>query len=242
MAADRAFIAALRAAFTAQADAAAAPPMQAYMKSALPFHGIAAPLRRQITAAVVKAHPLRDTGTLAATMLALWHEAGHREERYAASELAAVGPHRRLVDLRLLPVYEAMIASGAWWDHCDEISGNALPALWRIDAAAIKAVLRRWSTGDDLWLRRAAMLAQRRLKAGEVDAVLLYATILPALADPRFAAEFFIRKGIGWALRERSYQAPDEVQAFCREYAAQLSPLTKREALKVIARRAAKAA
>jgi 3-methyladenine DNA glycosylase AlkD len=46
--------------------------------------------------------------------------------------------------------------------------------------------------------------------------------------------EFFIRKGIGWALRERSYAAPEEVQAFCAEYQGQLAPLTVREALKVI--------
>ncbi len=53
------------------------------------------------------------------------------------------------------------------------------------------------------------------------------------------AREFFIRKGMGWALRERSYAAPDEVQAFVDEYRDRLSPLTRREALKVIHKRAA---
>jgi 3-methyladenine DNA glycosylase AlkD len=81
------------------------------------------------------------------------------------------------------------------------------------------------------------MLCQRSLGAEHVDAVLLYDTILPSIGKGRFADEFFIRKGIGWALRERSYAAPDEVQAFLREYAAQLSPLTRREALKALARR-----
>ena len=88
-----------------------------------------------------------------------------------------------------------------------------------------------------LWLRRASFLCQRRLKAPHFDAVLLYDCILPSIGAGRFANEFFIRKGIGWALRERSYAAPDEVQAFCREYASQLAPLTVREALKVIERR-----
>ena len=68
------------------------------------------------------------------------------------------------------------------------------------------------------------------------DARLLYATILPSVGTSPVAAEFFIRKGIGWALRERSYDAPDEVRAFCREYASQLAPLTVREALKAITR------
>jgi 3-methyladenine DNA glycosylase AlkD len=67
--------------------------------------------------------------------------------------------------------------------------------------------------------------------------VLLYETILPSIGVSAFAKEFFIRKGVGWALRQRSYKAPEEVQVFCDEYADQLSPLTLREALKVISKR-----
>lgn len=225
----------LRARLAAQADAARAGPMQAYMKSSMPFLGIAAPLRRRLQAEAVRAHPLQDTATLAATMRRLWREARHREERYAAMELARIGPHAKLIDLALLPVYEEMIVDGAWWDICDDISGNALPRLLQLDPQQMKPVVRAWAVGDDLWLRRAAILCQRRLKAG-FDAVLLYECILPSIGSGRFADEFFIRKGIGWALRERAYAAPDEVQAFCREYAAQLAPLTRREALRVALR------
>jgi 3-methyladenine DNA glycosylase AlkD len=89
-------------------------------------------------------------------------------------------------------------------------------------------------------LRRAAMLCQRRMKDG-FDAELFYACILPSIGNVRFADDFFIRKGIGWALRERSYAAPDEVRAFLREYDAQLSPLTKREAMKAMLRNKAAA-
>ena len=84
-----------------------------------------------------------------------------------------------------------------------------------------------------MWLRRAAMLSQRSLKTG-FDAVLLYDTLQPSIAGGQFADEFFIRKGMGWALRERAYAAPDEVRAFCTEYADRLSPLTRREALRVL--------
>lgn len=237
MAADRAFIDAVRAALAPHADLGQAPSMQAYMKSTMPYLGIATPLRRRLVAGVVAGRPQRDAAGLAHTMRALWRSATHREERYVAMELARVGPHRRLIDLRLLPVYEEMIASGAWWDYCDDISGQGLGALLQRHGAELKPTLRAWSSGDDLWLRRAAMLAQRGLKQG-FDAELLYDTILPSLDDPRFKGEFFIRKGMGWALRERSYAAPDEVRAFCREYAGQLSPLTVREALKALRRRA----
>jgi 3-methyladenine DNA glycosylase AlkD len=231
-------IAALRAAFAAHADPAQAAPMQAYMKSALPFYGIAAPLRRRLTAEAVGAHPCVDTAALAHTMRTLWDEARFREERYAAVELPRLGRrHPKLVNLELLPLAEHMIASGAWWDLVDDLSGNLLARLLERHPREVKPLLRRWAKSDDLWLRRAAMLSQRSLDAIAFDPVLLYDCILPSIGSStsaRLAGEFFIRKGIGWALRERSYAAPDEVQAFCKEYAAQLAPLTVREALKVI--------
>ena len=233
------FIDALRAAFAAHADPVRAAPMQAYMKSAMPFLGIAAPLRRRLTAAVVAAHPAADAAALACTMRELWRTARHREERYAAIELPRLGRvHPQLVDLTLLPVVEAMIVEGAWWDLVDDLSGNVLARLLERHPRELKPLLRRWAGGDDLWLRRAAMLCQRRLNPEAVDPRLLYDTILPSIGPGAcFAGEFFIRKGIGWALRARSVAAPDEVLAFCREYATQLSPLSRREALKAIQRR-----
>jgi 3-methyladenine DNA glycosylase AlkD len=234
-------IAALRVAFAAHADPVSAAPMQAYMKSALPFYGIAAPLRRRLTGEAVKAHPSRDTAALVRTMRTLWRGARFREERYAAVELPRLGRmHPPLVNLELLPLVEEMIVSAAWWDLVDDISGNVLARLFERHPSEMKPRLRRWANGDDLWLRRAAMLCQRSLEATRIDTVLLYETILPSIGKGKFADEFFIRKGIGWALRERSYAAPDEVQAFCQEYARQLSPLTVREALKVIHKRNAR--
>ena len=228
---------ALRESFAAHADAARAAPMQAYMKSAMPFHGIPTPLRRRLTADAVQAHPAADTAALARDMLALWQGATHREQRYAAVELPRTGRrHPKLVHLSLLPLTQQLIAEGAWWDLVDDLSGNLLPRLIERDPATVHATLRRWAQGDDLWLRRAAILAQRNVRPALFDARLLYATILPSVGTSPVAAEFFIRKGIGWALRERSYDVPDEVRAFCREYASQLAPLTVREALKAITR------
>jgi 3-methyladenine DNA glycosylase AlkD len=233
------FVAALRERFAAHADPVIAEPMQAYMKSALPCHGIKAPLRRQLTAELVRQQPLPDTATLTETMRRLWRDARYREERYAAMELARVGPHRKLLALSMLPLYEEMIADGAWWDYCDDISAAAVAPLLQRHPRTVQALLRRWARSDSLWLRRAAFLCQRSLKH-DFDAVLFYDTILPSIGAGKFANEFFIRKGIGWALRSRSYAAPDEVRAFVREYESQLSPLTRREAMKVLVRRAAR--
>ena len=239
MAADPALVVALRSALAAQAQPEKAGPMQAYMKSAMPFWGVEAPVRRQVVATVAAQHAVVDAQVLLGTVCELWNHATHREERYAALDLLRRPAQRELMDLRWLPVLRELIVSGPWWDHNDEISGQALPWLLQRYPQQVKPVLRQWALSDQLWLRRAAMLSQRGLKVEQFDAVLLYDCILPSTGSSDMAAEFFIRKGMGWALRERSYAAPDEVQAFCDEYRAQLSSLTLREALRVIAKRKA---
>jgi len=217
----------LRAAFAAHADAKRAAPMQTYMKSDLPFYGIQAPLRRRLQATVFAAMPCRSGERLAEAMLRLWRGATHREERYAAIELPDARSHRKLLGVECLPACEEMIRTGAWWDYCDAISAGAVAALLRQDPAAMRPVLLRWACSGDLWLARASILCQRSMGPA-ADAHLLYRCILPSLDSP----EFFLRKGIGWALRQRARHAPDEVRAFCREYHARLSPLTRREALR----------
>ena len=232
---------AVREALAAHADPAQAGPMQAYMKSALPFHGVPTPLRRQLVTAAAAAHPFTDTDALCAAVLALWRGATHREQRYAALDLLRLPRARKLlVNLAVptvLPVLHELIETGPWWDHNDEISGVALGLLLQHHPAAMKPLLRQWARSPNLWLRRAAMLCQRRLGDAHVDAVLLYDCLLPSLAPDPLAGEFYIRKGMGWALRERSYAAPDEVEAFCAEYRSRLSPLTLREALRVLNKR-----
>jgi 3-methyladenine DNA glycosylase AlkD len=226
-----ALIADLRATFAAHANRADAGPMQAYMKSTLPFYGIKAPLRRKLQTETLARHPLATTRQLAAAMRTLWRDARFREERYAAIEIARHRAYAKLATSALLPLWQEFIQEGAWWDYCDDISANAIAPLLAAEPAQMKPVLRRWSRGRDIWLRRAAFLCQRRLK--EVDAQLLYDCIAPSLERD----EFFLRKGIGWALRERAYKAPVEVIDFCRAHAARLAPLTRREALRVLAAR-----
>lgn len=235
--AERGFIEAVRAQLRAAADPSRAPAMQAYMKSAMPYLGVGSQQWRGIVKQTSRAGPLPDVATLAATMLALWREATHREERYVAMELALFAPHRKLAGLELLPVYEEMISSGAWWDYVDDIACFGIGALLPEHASRIHPRLRRWAVGEDLWLRRAAIICQRRLKPEQFDAHLLYGCILPAIGQRTpLAREFFLRKAVGWALRERARQAPEEVAEFCRQYHDQLSPLSLREAMRGLAR------
>ena len=95
----------------------------------------------------------------------------------------------------------------------------------------VKAVLREWAEDDDIWKRRTAILAQLRAKS-ETDTALLADAIRPSIGDP----EFFLRKGIGWALREYSKTDPAWVLAFVAANPG-LSVLSRREALKHLERR-----
>ena len=122
-----------------------------------------------------------------------------------------------------------MIVDGAWWDYVDAIATRRLWTLLENDRAAMKARMRAWSRDTDMWKRRSAIICQIKAKAA-TDLDLLYACIEPALASK----EFFLRKAIGWALREYAWTDPDEIRRYVAANAARLSSLSKREALKNI--------
>ena len=160
-------------------------------------------------------------------MLGLWRGARYREERYGAIELTGVKRFDRFQDMAALPMYEEMIVTGAWWDLVDGIAGHRLGLLLRRFPREMRKEMLAWSRSDDLWKRRSAILCQLTFKKA-TDLDLLYATIEPALASK----EFFLRKAIGWALRQYAWTDPEEVRRYVREHEKELSPLSKREALK----------
>jgi len=201
--------------------------MQAYMKSALPFYGVPKPIRTSALRPVWTAHPVTDRGTWEATVRALYDEATHREERYAALALLAVRTARPWHDVALVPLIEHLVVTGAWWDLVDEIAGRHVAPLHRADPVALAPVIRGWAQADDLWLRRTAILSQ--LGSGSTtDRALLVDVIAPNAESP----EFFLRKAIGWALRELAHHDPDWVRAYLDEQGDALSPLSRREASK----------
>ncbi len=215
-------VASVRRTLRDHADPGIAPAQQAYMKSSMPFLGVRVPEVRRLTKAAARAHPPSDVGDLERTARTLWDEATHREERYAATALTALPMARG--SLELLPLYEHMAVTGAWWDHVDEVA-HRIAALHDAHPGPTAAAVRGWSTSDDLWLRRLAILGQLG-RRNRVDLALLADLIEPNVAD----TEFFIRKAIGWALREAARVDPDWVRTFVDQH--ELSPLSRREALK----------
>lgn len=217
----------VREALVAVAEPERAPAMQAYMKSAMPYLGVSSVPRRAALREVFAGIDWPDSTAWQADVLTLWRGATHREERYAAIELSAVKAARRFQHIGVLPMYEEMIVTGAWWDYVDEIAGHRLWTLLQNDRAAMEARMRAWSTDRDMWKRRSAILCQLPAKS-DTDLDLLYACIEPSIGSD----EFFMRKAIGWALRQYAWTDPDEVARYVAANQQRLSGLSKREALK----------
>ncbi len=219
----------IRASLAAAADPARAPAMQAYMKSPMPYRGVPTPVLRRLCKEAFAGLAWPDAAAWRADVLALWREAAFREERYAAIELTGHRAARAFQTIAALPLYEELIVTGAWWDYVDTIATHRLLALLRADRPAMRATMLRWAEDADLWKRRSAILCQIKAK-GETDLDLLYRCIAPSLGS----REFFLRKAIGWALRQYAWTDPVEVRGYVAAHADRLSSLSRREALKNI--------
>jgi 3-methyladenine DNA glycosylase AlkD len=206
-----------------------APAMQAYMKSAMPYLGVSAVPLRQACKEVFAGLSWTDREVWEAEVLAIWRGAEFREERYAAIELTGIKAAREFQHIDALPMYEEMIVTGAWWDYVDNIAGQRFWTLLQNDRAAMKRAMFAWSSDADMWKRRSAIICQLRAK-NETDVDFLYACIEPSIGSK----EFFLRKAIGWALRQYAWTDPAEVQRYVAANEGRLSGLSKREALKNI--------
>ena len=198
--------------------------MQAYMKSTMPFLGVRVPEVRRLTRDLARRHPVDTRSGLERTVRELWTGAEFREERYAATALLDTSDARAVRAPELLPFYRELIVSGAWWDHVDELAHRVgeLRTRW---PDTITPQLLEWAVADDIWVRRASIICQ--LGAARDTDLALLTTAIDANATER---EFFLRKAIGWALRDYARTDPGWVRTFVE--ARELSPLSRREALK----------
>ncbi|UQV43844.1 DNA alkylation repair protein [Janthinobacterium lividum] len=216
----------LKAALETAADPSRAAPMQAYMRDQFVFLGVAAPQRRLATKTLLAGLKGIDPVTLLEHAQLLWQQP-EREYQHVALDMLVL--HRRQLLLEHIPALLALARQRAWWDSVDGMAG--------IVGEVLQAEQQRGGDGhahmdgalrhEDFWLRRIAMLHQLGWR-GHTDAAWLFDAAL-ALAHED---EFFIRKAIGWALRDYARHAPDAVTAFANVHRQQLSPLSYREALK----------
>ncbi len=221
-----ALVAAVRGGLAEAGDARKAPEMQRYMKSELPYRGVAAPERRALAKRLFAAHVLESTSEWRRTVLTLWREASYREERYVAIDLTGHRLYARWQTPDLLPLYEEMIVTGAWWDYVDEVANRRVGPLLSAYRAELTPVMHAWAKDADLWKRRTSIICQLSFRSA-TDTELLAAAIEANLDD----RDFFIRKGIGWALRQFARTEPGWVRSFVDSH-PELSPLSVREAVK----------
>ena len=209
------------------ADPRKAPMMQAYMKSAMPYHGVNAPLLRRACKALFAEVDFSTEAMWRSKVLELWRGATHREERYTAIELTG---HKRATPYQTptaMSLYEEIIVTGAWWDYVDAVASQRVGPVLRNHPVAMRKMMLAWSKSENLWKRRTSIICQLGFKK-DTDLDLLYACIEPSLDSN----EFFLRKAIGWALRQYAWTDPTEVRRYVRRNEARLSGLSKREALK----------
>ncbi len=218
----------ISAGLAARANPAIAAPMAAYLKTSMPFYGVKKPDRVPLYREMRKRFTPQSRRDYEAGVQALWR-LPHREEKYAAITFARQGD--AFITPDSLPLYERLIREGAWWDLVDEVATNLVGQVQLKHRSQVRAVINRWIDSDDLWIRRAAIISQIGHKQ-KTDQKQLFRHCLKRAAEK----EFFIRKAIGWALRDYSYVAPEAVRDFLLANRERLSPLSFREGAKQLER------
>ncbi len=206
----------------AHADAENAVMMRRYMRDQFDFLGIKTPERRRLTRDFLRGHRDVVRDNLPSFARDLW-TLPEREFQYVGVDLLdRFGKRLGPADL---PTIEYLVTKRSWWDTVDGLATRVIGGVLRRDAPVRDRYVSSWRMSDNMWLRRVSILFQLKYKS-DTDVDLLFSVIRDNIASD----EFFIRKAIGWALREHSKTDANAVIQFVSEH--DLSPLSKREALK----------
>jgi 3-methyladenine DNA glycosylase AlkD len=217
----------VQAALGDRANPGKAAVMQAYMKTDMPFYGVQKPERVKILREVKSRFAPGSHPEYLDAAAALW-ELTHREEKYLAQGVAVAFPEHIVPGS--LPLYRRFIVEGAWWDFVDETATHMIRELVLGYPGEIWPVVEGWVGDEDKWLRRTAILCQVGAKT-RTDSDRLFNFCVARAHE----SEFFIRKAIGWALRDYARTNPEAVARFVTDHRGELSPLSVREASKHIA-------
>ena len=230
---DSALVVAVRAALASAGDPVRAAGQQRYMRSSMPYRGLTSPELRALLRPLLADPALVPTTRPAweRDVLALWDAAGYREERYAAIALTGARVALQWQDPSALALYRHLVVTGAWWDYVDVVAADRVGPILLRHRAAVTPLLLSDAVDPSLWVRRTAILAQLKHR-GDTDLHLLSEAVDVNLEGTTFGHEFFIRKAIGWALRQHARVDPGWVRAFVDDRGERLSGLSRREALK----------
>ena len=201
---------------------------KAYLKSDLEFIGVAAKPLRTVARAFLADHSEIDHEILVGLVQALWLRPVFDLKAVAVALL-----ERRTGDLVTgdLDLVEDLLRRSHTWALVDWLCTKVAAPLVEREPETAAAVLDRWSRDEDFWVRRASMLAQLpALRAGGGDFE-LFASFASRMVGEK---EFFIRKAIGWVLRDVSKKRPGLAFGFLSEHIHEVSGLTFREGSKYL--------
>ncbi|MCQ6561972.1 DNA alkylation repair protein [Paenibacillus mendelii] len=214
-----------------QANEANAGPMSTYMRNRFPFLGLKNPERVILTRSFLLEYGMPPDEELEQIVRELWL-LPEREFQYTAMHL--LEKRMKQSEPERIELLQWMITTKSWWDTVDLIAGKLVGGLFTRYPELIPVYTDIWIASEDLWLRRSAILFQLGYKR-DTDQQLLFDYIRRCAGED----DFFIRKAIGWALREYSKTDKEAVIAFVAE--TKLSPLSVREALKWVQAKEGKA-
>jgi 3-methyladenine DNA glycosylase AlkD len=198
-----------------------------YLKSDLDHFGTSVPVTRKVIRSYLRDTPQISRRDLLRIVQELWDRRVH-ECRMAAVEL--LSQRGDLLDLRDARLVEKLIRESKTWALVDVLAITVAGDLL-VRFSEMNEVLEEWATDRDFWIRRSALLALLKpLRAGEGDFARFNRYADPMLAE----TEFFIRKAIGWVLRETSKKQPGLVYEWLAPRAARASGVTIREAVKYL--------
>lgn len=211
-------------ALQAAANPVVAADAKKYMKNKSDFFGVSSPKRKEILTAFLKENHFPAIHDIELFALMCW-DSSQREMQYCCMEI--LYRMRKNLTPAHVPLFENMIQTKGWWDTVDFIAPSLAGFILKNNPELIDETISRWQHHDNMWMRRSAILHQLKYKT-DTDQKRLF-SICKALAHEK---DFFIRKAIGWALREYSKVNTDAVRSFVAT--TELSGLSQREALKRI--------
>ncbi len=216
-------VAALAESYSSHADPARAEQMSAYMRDQFAFHGIPAKDRRVLDREVAARGPGRPVHHYLVKVARDCWSRPEREFQYFAVDY--LRKHYRRLDPGFMEVARELVVTRSWWDTVDVLAGGVIGPFVR--AQGTVEVMDSWITADNLWVARTALLFQLAAKE-ETDAERLFTYCLQRSEDK----DFFIRKAIGWSLRQYARTDPLAVRKFLEINGERLSPMSIREATK----------
>ncbi len=220
------FVSTLISKFEKHANPEEAVKMEAYLKNLFPLYGIKAPIRKRLLKETINDFKTELTRNNVIEIVNILYKKPQRELHYCAIELGDcfLKKKYKVSDIDFI---EKLIITNSWWDSVDFIAKHILGNYLFQFPDQIPIVIKKFSSSEIMWLNRSAILFQLGYK-DKTDEKLLF----ELCEEHKSSNEFFIRKAIGWALREYSKVNPKAVAKFVSK--AKLKPLSQKEALKRI--------